>query len=143
MLHPRVACEEFHDSAGGVVSSPARSWCPTIADPSPPLVQLPQVLSSPAGNALPSGCVPVRMSCSFGWSPRPFTPSPFSVSAVCLLRLLPAPWRSATSFATTTPFAFCHGPLPMRSLALTAPDPCVLRYARHVLPPAPAAVASC
>src|SRR5437764_1423386 len=59
-LQPRVACDEFHDNDGGVVSSPVRSWWPTIAIPSPLLLQLPQVLSSPAGNAVPSGCVPVR-----------------------------------------------------------------------------------
>src|SRR2546425_2158151 len=34
------------------------------------------------------------------------------------------------------------GALPMRSRALTAPGPCVLRYACHVLLPAPAACAS-
>src|SRR5215510_9993484 len=54
--------------------------------------------------------------------------------------------RSATLVAITVPLAFCHGPLPMRSRALTGP-PCapwlVLRYARQVLPPAPTACASC
>src|SRR5688572_29760447 len=40
------------------------------------------------------------------------------------------------------PFTLCHGPLPMRSRAFTASAPCVLRYARHVRPPAPTAVAS-
>ena len=99
----------------------------------------------PTANAVPSGCVPVRMSCSFGVSPRPLTTAPFSVSAVCLLRLLLAPCRSATSLAMTSPLAFFHGPLPMRSLALTAgadPDACVLRYARQVRSPAPTAAAS-
>src|SRR5437868_2367064 len=67
--------------------------------------------------------------------------SPFSVNAVCLFRLL-VPWSSATFFAMTTPLAFCHGPVPMRSFALTACGPCVLRYACHVWLPAPAAVAS-
>ena len=52
------------------------------------LVQLSQVRSSPAGKAVPSGCEPVRMSCRFGVSPRPLTTSPFSLSAVCLVRLL-------------------------------------------------------
>src|SRR5215813_5420808 len=81
------------------------------------------------------------MSCMFGVSPRPLTISPFSVSAVCLLMLF-LPWSSATSFAITSPLVFRQGPLPMRSRALTAPDPWVLRYACHVLPPAPAAWAS-
>ena len=51
-----------------------------------------------------------------GVSPLPFTISPFSVSAVCLLRLL-LPCSSSTLRAMTTPFEFCHGPLPMRSRA--------------------------
>ena len=48
--------------------------------------------------------------------------SPFSVSAVSLLRLL-APCSSATLLATTTPLALRHGPGPMRSRALTAAAP--------------------
>src|SRR6187549_890947 len=44
--------------------------------------------------------------------------------------------------AMTKPLAFFHGPLPIRSLALTPPAPCVDRYARQVLPPAPTACAS-
>ena len=43
-----------------------------------------------------------------------------SLSDVALVRLLAALCRSATSLATTTPLEFCHGPLPMRSRALTA-----------------------
>src|SRR5437867_1938107 len=106
-----------------------------------PIFQLPHVRSSPAAKAVPSGWEPVRMSCMFGVSPRPLTFSPFSVSAVSLVRLF-LPWSSATSFAMTAPLAFCQGPLPMRSRALTAPGPCVLRYACHVLLLAPAACAS-
>src|SRR5262245_14701884 len=71
--------------------------------------------------------------------------SPFSESAVALVMLLPALCRSETSLATTSPLAFFHGPLPMRSLALTAGWPsaaCVDRYARQVFAPAPAACAS-
>src|SRR4029077_8424100 len=52
---------------------------------------------------------------------------------------------SSTSFATTTPFALRHGPLPIRSRAFTAAFPSapgVLRYARHVFPPAFASFAS-
>src|SRR4029077_1661509 len=63
------------------------------------------------------------------------------VKAVCLVRPL-VPCSSATSLAIVTPFAFTQGPLPMRSRALTAPAPCVERYARHVLAPAPADAAS-
>src|SRR5206468_10036415 len=65
-----------------------------------------------------------------------------SVTALCLFKLLLLPCRSATSFAMTTPLAFCQGPVPIRSLALTACAPCVLRYACHVRLPAPAAAAS-
>ena len=62
----------------------------------------------------------------FGVSPRPLTTSPFSVSAVCLLRLL-LPCSSVTFWATTTPLALRHGPVPMRSRALTAAPPARLR----------------
>src|SRR6266446_909227 len=58
--------------------NPCRSWWPTIAEPSPLLVQLPQVVSPPAVEKRPSGSEPVRISCSFGVSPRPLTASPFS-----------------------------------------------------------------
>src|SRR5919108_38665 len=58
-------------------------------------------------NVVPSGCEPVRMSCMFGVSPRPFTTPPFSVSAVSLVILF-LPCSSATSFAMTTPLAFCQ-----------------------------------
>src|SRR5689334_4882590 len=98
-------------------------------------------MSSVPGNAVPSGREPVRMSCLFGVSPRPLTTSPFSVSDVCLPSLF-VPCNSSRLFATTSPFALRQGPLPIRSRALTAPGPCVLRYACHVLSPAPAAAAS-
>src|SRR3954463_16324496 len=52
--------------------------------------------------------------------------------------------RSSTLLAITSPLKFCHGPAPIRSRALTAVAPStawVLRYARQVLPPAPAASA--
>src|SRR5439155_12314385 len=104
-----------------------------------------QVRSSPAGSARPSGCEPVKMSWRLGVSPRPFTDSPFSLSAVGLLILLPALCRSSTLWAIASPLAFCHGPRPIRSRALMAgapPAPCVLRYARQVRLPAPAACAS-
>src|SRR5688572_8186706 len=45
----------------------------------------------------------------------------------------------------TAPFAFIHGPVPIRSFALTAGCPAAaaaLRYARQVRLPAPAAAAS-
>src|SRR5689334_14479542 len=74
------------------------------------------------------------MSCLLTGSPRPEITSPFSLTEFCFESLLLALCRSATLVATTTPFAFCHGPLPMRSRALTAPEPLVLRYARHVRP---------
>jgi len=52
---------------------------------------------------------------------------------------------SATLLAMTTPFALYQGPLPIRSFAWIVgwpADPFSLRYACHVLPPAPAAMAS-
>src|SRR5438046_898546 len=125
--------------------NPCRAWWPTIAEPSPLLVQLPQVVSPPAVEKRPSGSEPVRMSCSFGVSPRPLTISPFSFKAVCLLRLLCSECRSLTLFATTTPLAFCHGPLPMRlraSVPASPPGKVVLRYARQFVAFAPAALAS-
>src|SRR4051795_5062378 len=90
------------------------------------------------------------MSCWFGVSPTPVTGSPFSVSAVVLLMLLPrraissvSPWRSATFCAMRAPLALNHGPAPIRSRALTAACPfaaAALRYACAVLVE-PAAVA--
>ena len=128
-------------------TEPGRLWVHqlqlTIAEPCVLLVQFLQVRSSPAANAVPSGCDPVNTSWRLGVSPRPLMTSPFSESAVCLVRLL-APCNSATSLATTTPFEFCHGPLPIRSRAFTAGAPSaawVERYARQVLAPAPAACA--
>src|SRR5689334_10146251 len=100
-----------------------------MAAPGPSLlVQLLQVMSSPAANVVPFGCEPVSISCVLGVSPRPLMPSPFSLIDVSLVRLF-LPCNSATLLATTTPLAFCHGPLPIRSRALTAGEPpaaCVL-----------------
>src|SRR5216110_272073 len=144
-LQPREPCEEFHDFMWRVSLSPARSWWPTIAEPSPLFVQLPHVVSPPAVEYMPVGSEPVRMSCMFTASPRPLTTSPFSVSAVCLLMLLRAECRSATLLATTTPLALRHGPLPMRSRAFTPASPpgnVVLKYARQFVCFEPAALAS-
>src|ERR1700730_9047486 len=116
---PREGCELFQDFEASSSRRPRRSICPSIAEPCTLLVQFLQVRSSPAANAVPSGCDPVSASWRFGVSPRPLMMSPFSLSAVCLVRLL-APCNSATSLAITTPFEFCHGPLPMRWRALTA-----------------------
>src|SRR5258708_37953715 len=80
-----------------------------------------------------------------GLSPLALMVSPFSLSPVSLLILLLLLCRSSTSFAMTAPLAFFHGPLPMRSRALTAGLPsaaCVEREARQVFAPAPAACAS-
>src|SRR3954447_25711904 len=107
-----------------------------------PLAQLLQVRLKLPGNARPSACEPVSMSCWLGVSPRTLVGSPFSLSPVSLLILLLSLCRSSTFCAMTTPLAFFHGPGPMRSRALRGP-PCaaalVLRYARQVLLPAPAA----
>src|SRR5450432_4035375 len=107
---PREGCELFQDFDASSSRRPMRSICPSIAAPWVLLVQFLQVRSVSAPNAAPSGCVPVSASWRFGVSPRPLMTSPFSLSAVCLVRLL-APWSSATSLATTTPLEFCQGPL--------------------------------
>src|SRR5262249_24816296 len=110
-------------SRGGASASPwGRGWR-RIAEPSPLLVQLPQLVSPPAVEYMPIGSEPVSMSCSFGVSPRPFTGSPFSVRAVSLLILALAECRSPRLFATTTPFALRQGPFPLRSRALTPAAP--------------------
>src|SRR6185437_9117347 len=106
---PRERCDEFHECDASSSRNPCRSIWPSIADPWVLPVQLWQVLSSPAGKALPSGCEPVKASCRFGVSPRPLTTSPFSVSAVCLLKLL-VPCSSSRLSATTTPLLFFQGP---------------------------------
>src|SRR3954471_24224162 len=141
---PREGCELFQDFEASSSRRPMRSEWPSIAAPCVLLVQFLQVRSSAPAKAVPSGCDPVSTSWRFGVSPRPLMTSPFSLSAVCLVRLL-APCSSAMSLATTTPLAFCHGPLPMRSRAFSAGLPsaaCVERYARQVFAPAPAACAS-
>src|SRR6476659_2360756 len=101
---PREGCEAFQDFDASSSRRPLRSKCPTIAAPCVELVQFLQVRSSPAAKAVPSACEPVSTSWRFGVSPAPLMTSPFSESAVCLVRLLPALWRSATSLAITTPF---------------------------------------
>src|SRR4051812_5255301 len=116
---PREGCDEFQDFEASSSRRPIRSICPSIAAPCVLLDQFLQVRSSPAAKAVPSACEPVSTSCRFGVSPRPLMTSPFSESAVCLVRPL-VPCSSATSLATTTPLEFFHGPLPIRSRALTA-----------------------
>src|SRR5882672_9324986 len=99
----------------------------------------------PSVNALPLPCEPVSMSCVFGLSPRPLTTAPFSVNELSLPSLLLAPCKSSTLAATCTPFALNHGPLPIRSRALTAGWPfaaLALRYACQVFEPSPAVAAS-
>jgi len=61
-VHPGVPWEEFQGEPG--VMKEYRSAWPTLALPSSLLVQLLQVWSCPAGNAEPSICVPVSISCS-------------------------------------------------------------------------------
>src|SRR3954464_11741500 len=104
---PREGCDVFQDFDGSSSRSPLRSKWPTIAAPCVLLVQFLQVRSSPAANAVPSACDPVSTSWRFGVSPAPLMTSPFSLSAVCFVRLL-APCSSATSLATTIPLEFCH-----------------------------------
>jgi len=107
----------------------------------PLLVQLPQVVSRRPSRSARPGSEPVRISCSFGVSPRPLTISPFSSEAVCVLTLLCSECRSLALFATTTPLAFCHGPCQCGCArhALSPPGNAVLRYARQLVGLAPAA----
>src|SRR5262249_61180103 len=63
---PREGCDEFHDLDAASSRKPLRSLWPTIAAPWVLLVQLRQVLSSPAGKARPSICDPVRTACALG-----------------------------------------------------------------------------
>src|SRR5450631_1688539 len=130
-----------------VSAFPFRSTWPTMAEPKLLLVQLLQVRLTLSGMARPSMFEPVSMSCWLGVSPTPLTTVPFSVRPDSLLILLPALCRSSTLVAMTTPLAFCQGPRPIRSRALTvAPglEALVLEliYACQVLPPAPTAAAS-
>ena len=121
MLQPRDWCDEFHDFAGALV---VEAGAVAVADASP---RRRRSWSSCRRScrrwpaiAVPSGCEPVRMSCMFGVSPRPLTTSPFSVSAVCLVRLL-APCSSVDVLARRRrPWRSATGPVPMRSRALTA-----------------------
>src|SRR5215213_5167335 len=96
-----------------------------MADPAALLVQLLHVVfAAVPNNARPCESDPVRMSCWFGVSPRPFTGSPFSFNANSLLiefrSRWTSPWRSATLNAMGALLALNHGPVPMRSRALTA-----------------------
>jgi hypothetical protein len=75
-LQPADWCEKFHDFAQFSGKGPVRSWCPTMAEPSLLLVQALQVVSVCGAKAVPSVRDPVRMSCSFGVSPRPLTGLP-------------------------------------------------------------------
>lgn len=59
------------------------------------------------------------MSCLLGFSVRPLTIRPFSSNAVSFVTLLAGECSSSTFLAITTPLAFRHGPVPMRSRALT------------------------
>src|SRR5260221_8483512 len=115
---PREGCAAFQELIVGE-GVPVRSACPSIAEPCVLLVQFLQVLSSPAGNAVPSARDPVSTSWRFGASPHPVLASPLSVSAVFFVEVV-LPGGSAASFALTTPLAFCQGPLPLRSRAFTA-----------------------
>src|SRR5688500_18708962 len=120
-LQLRLECAAFHDE----LPPPARSWCPTIALPAPLLVQLLHVVFAALPSSVrPCESDPVRMSCWFGVSPRPFTGSPFSLSANSLLMLLRSrcrsPCRSLTFLAISAPFALYQGPVPMRSRAFAA-----------------------
>src|SRR5688572_8188006 len=96
-------------------------------------------MSAPAGYALPSGVEPVRMSCRFGAKPLPGIWLPRSSSAVNAAIRFAELCSWSTFCAICAPRTLNHGPEPIRSRALTAFCPCVLRYARQVRAPCPAA----
>ena len=114
-------CAEFQERWNTVFAPPRRSICPTEALPKVLLDQLLQVRFMLPGQAVPSICEPVSTSCQFGVMPKPATMVPRSVSEFSGPSLLLSLCRSSTLVAITVPLAFCHGPLPMRSRALTAP----------------------
>jgi hypothetical protein len=58
MPQARDWCDEFHDLAGALSSSPAAVVVADHRGPSPFLVQLPQVVSAVPVIAVPSGCEP-------------------------------------------------------------------------------------
>ena len=82
------------------------------------------------------------MSCRLVVSPEPLVTWPRSSSAVSLFTLVLSECGSATFLAIRTPFTLYQGPEPIRSRALTPPEPVVLNYTRQVRFPAPAAAAS-
>ena len=107
------------EHGNGIGWQPVRSMCPTKADPRRSWSSCRRSCRRCPGTRCRSRCVPVSTSCMLGVSPRPFTTAPFSVNDVCLVRLLLA-CSSSTLVATTTPFTFLHGPVPILSFALTA-----------------------
>ena len=67
---------------------------------------------------------PVRMSCIFTASPAPADGlTLLAQGGLLVVRLMASECRSSTSLATTTLLAFCQGPLPIRSRALTPGSP--------------------
>jgi hypothetical protein len=58
-LQPALWCEKFQLLAQFSGSGPMRSWWPTMAQPSPLLVQPLQVVSPEGENAVPSAREPV------------------------------------------------------------------------------------
>ena len=90
---------------------------------------------------------PVKMSCLLGFSTTVIDGLALFVERRVLVTLFLAECSSSTLLAIITPLALCHGPAPMRSRACTtfgsfSAVPWVLKYARHVRLPAPAAFAS-
>ena len=137
------ACAAFHDV--GFAQRPCGSKWPTVARAAALFVRWLHVTCPAAGVSEPSDWDPVRTSGRVGVSPRPFTVSAFAVRMLCLVRVAPSPCSWATLWAIRTPFALYHGPVPIRSRALTASCPvtaAVLRYACQVLPATPAASAN-
>src|SRR5215470_3407066 len=110
-----------------------------MAEPSPLLVQLPQVASLSGGGARPSSVEPVSTSCWVPTKKRPGMCRPFSAKEFSRLILL-LECKSSTLAAIWTPLTLTQGPLPILSRAFTAVAPpvaCSLRYACQVLEPAP------
>jgi len=113
-------CELFQDLAWSVSVRPMRSIWPRIAEPWVLLVQLLQVLSRRPQRRLPSWLrAGERVGDGSALSPRPLMTSPL-LAQRALLGQCVAPANQQHPWRPPHPLAFCHGPLPMRSRALTA-----------------------
>ena len=107
---PREPCEEFQDFMCRVSLRPMRSWWPTMAEPSPFFVQLPQVVSPPAVENMPCGSEPVRMSCIVRRVAAALDRLALLVKRGLLVECWPSECRSSTSWPPPRPWRSATGP---------------------------------